>query len=202
MKAIIETGGKQYYVAEGDIIYVEKLDAEAGKKVVFDKVLMANGVSGNPYVKGATVEGEVVKQGKGKKLTIFTYVPNKKSTRKKQGHRQPYTTIEIKKIKYGAFMIKIKVEKDMITLTGHANYADYGKDTVCAAVSAIVITSVEAISSFDESAINIKEETDKLTITITKHDNITNTLISNMIKCLKEVANQYPKNIKIIDREE
>lgn len=99
MKAIIETGGKQYYVAEGDVIYVEKLDAEAGKKVVFDKVLMANGVTGNPYVKGVTVEGEVLKQGKGKKLTIFTYVPNKKSTRKKQGHRQPYTKIEIKKIK-------------------------------------------------------------------------------------------------------
>ena len=99
MKAIIETGGKQYYVAEGDIIYVEKLDVEAGKKVVFDKVLMANGVTGNPYVKGATVEGEVLKQGKGKKITIFTYVPNKKPTRKKQGHRQPYTKIEIKKIK-------------------------------------------------------------------------------------------------------
>ena len=99
MKAIIETGGKQYYVAEGDIIFVEKLDVEEGKKVVFDKVLMANGVTGNPYVKGATVEGEVLKQGKGKKLTIFTYVPYKKSTRKKQGHRQPYTKIEIKKIK-------------------------------------------------------------------------------------------------------
>ena len=99
MKAIIETGGKQYYVAEGDIIYVEKLDAEAGKKVVFDKVLMADGVTGNPYVKGVKVEGEVIKQGKGKKLTIFTYVPNKKSNRKKQGHRQPYTKIEIKKIK-------------------------------------------------------------------------------------------------------
>ncbi len=99
MKAIIETGGKQYYVSEGDTIYVEKLDVEAGKKVVFDKVLMANGVSGNPYLKGVSVEGEVVKQGKGKKLTIFTYVPNKKSTRKKQGHRQPYTKVEIKKIK-------------------------------------------------------------------------------------------------------
>ena len=99
MKAIIETGGKQYYVAEGDIIYVEKLDVEAGKKVVYDKDIMAGGVTGNPYVKGATVEGEVVKQGKGKKITIFTYVPNKKSTRKKQGHRQPYTKIEIKKIK-------------------------------------------------------------------------------------------------------
>ena len=99
MKAIIETGGKQYYVAEGDIIYVEKLDAQDGEKVKFDKVLMANGVTGNPYVEGAVVEGTVLKQGKGKKITIFTYVPNKKSTRKKQGHRQPYTKIEIKKIK-------------------------------------------------------------------------------------------------------
>ncbi|MBQ9853725.1 MAG: 50S ribosomal protein L21 [Bacilli bacterium] len=99
MKAIIETGGKQYYVSEGDIIYVEKLDTPEGKTVVFDKVLMANGVAGNPYVEGATVEGTVLKQGKSKKITIFTYVPNKKSTRKKQGHRQPYTKIEIKKIK-------------------------------------------------------------------------------------------------------
>ncbi len=99
MKAIIETGGKQYYVSVGDTIYVEKLAAEEGKKVVFDKVLMAGDVTGNPYVKGVTVEGKVVSHGKGKKLTIFTYVPNKKSTRKKQGHRQPYTKVEIKKIK-------------------------------------------------------------------------------------------------------
>ena len=59
---------------------------------------MANGVTGNPYVKGASVEGTVLKQGKNKKITVFTYVPNKKSTRKKQGHRQPYTKIEITKI--------------------------------------------------------------------------------------------------------
>lgn len=99
MKAIIETGGKQYNVAEGEFVYIEKLDVEEGKKVVFDKVLMANGVIGNPYVKGATVEGIVVKNGKGKKLHIFTYKPNKTSTRKSQGHRQPYTKVEIKKIK-------------------------------------------------------------------------------------------------------
>ena len=98
MKAIIETGGKQYSVEEGSIIYVEKLDAEVGKKVTFDKVLMSNGVVGNPYVAGAKVEGVVLKNGKGKKLTIFTYKPNKTSTRKKQGHRQPYTKVEIKKI--------------------------------------------------------------------------------------------------------
>jgi large subunit ribosomal protein L21 len=99
MKAIIETGGKQYSVQVGDVIYVEKLDAEEGKKVVFDKVLMANGVVGNPCIKGASVEGKVVKNGKGKKINIFTYKPNKTSTRKKQGHRQPYTKVEITKIK-------------------------------------------------------------------------------------------------------
>ena len=98
MKAIIETGGKQYSVEEGSIIYVEKLDVEEGKKAVFDKVLMSNGVVGNPYVEGSKVEGVVLKNGKGKKLTIFTYKPNKTSTRKKQGHRQPYTKVEIKKI--------------------------------------------------------------------------------------------------------
>ena len=99
MKAIIETGGKQYSVEEGSIIYVEKLDATEGSEVSFDKVLMANGVIGNPYVKGASVTGKVVKNGKGKKLRIFTYKPNKTSTRKTQGHRQPYTSVEILKIK-------------------------------------------------------------------------------------------------------
>ncbi len=99
MKAVIETGGKQYYVSEGDVIFVEKLEAQENDKVVFDKVLMVNGVSGNPYVEGSTVEGTVLKQGKGKKLRIFTYVPNKKSTRKTRGHRQPYTKVEIKTIK-------------------------------------------------------------------------------------------------------
>ena len=99
MKAILETGGKQYNVSVGDVIYVEKLDAQEGEKVVFDKVLMANGVVGNPYVKGASVEGKVVKHGKGRKINIFTYKPNKTSTRKRQGHRQPYTKVEITKIK-------------------------------------------------------------------------------------------------------
>ena len=98
MKAIIETGGKQYYVSEGTVIYVEKLDGNEGDKVVFDKVLMANGVVGNPYV-SPKVEGVILKQGKQKKLTIFRYKPNKRSTRVKKGHRQPYTKVEIKKIK-------------------------------------------------------------------------------------------------------
>ena len=99
MKAVIETGGKQYYVEEGTVLYIEKLEAEAGETFKFDKVLMANGTVGMPLVDGAYVEAEVVKNGKGKKINIFTYKPNKTSTRKRQGHRQPYTKVEITKIK-------------------------------------------------------------------------------------------------------
>ena len=98
MNAIIETGGKQYNVSVGSEIYIEKLDVNEGEKVVFDKVLMANGVVGNPYLDGVSVVGKVIKNGKGKKLNIFTYKPKKTTTRKKQGHRQPYTKVEITKI--------------------------------------------------------------------------------------------------------
>ena len=102
MYAIIVTGGKQVKVSVGDTIYVEKLSANEGETVVFDKVLLVGGESskvGAPYVEGATVEGVVVKNGKSKKITIFKYTPNHRSSRRKQGHRQPYTKVEIKKIK-------------------------------------------------------------------------------------------------------
>ncbi len=98
MYAIIETGGKQYKVQNGDQVKVEKLSAEAGNTVVFDKVLACGEGSdikvGTPYLEGLTVEGEVVESGKGDKVIIFKYKA-KKDYRKKQGHRQPYTLIEI-----------------------------------------------------------------------------------------------------------
>ncbi len=97
MKAIIETGGKQYYVEEGTILYIEKTDDEVGSKIKFDNVLMVDGVFGLPTVKGASVEGEVLKQGKAKKIIVYKY-NQKKNYRRKQGHRQPYTKVEIKKI--------------------------------------------------------------------------------------------------------
>ena len=101
MKAVIMTGGKQYTVAEGDIIFVEKLNAEAESTVNFDQVLAVldgeNTKIGTPVVEGATVEAKVVKNGKGKKLTIFRYKA-KKNEKKKIGHRQPYTKVEITKI--------------------------------------------------------------------------------------------------------
>ena len=101
MTAIIETGGKQYRVAEGDVIFVEKLDAEADETVTFDKVLAVVGddtqTFGKPLVEGAAVTGKVIKNGKGKKVIVYKMHP-KKGYRRKQGHRQPYTKVQIESI--------------------------------------------------------------------------------------------------------
>ena len=101
MYAIIETGGKQYKVQEGDILFIDRLEAEEGSTVTFDKVLALSveGVVtfGKPYLEGANVEAKVLGHGKHKKIIVFKYKP-KKNYRKKQGHRQPYTKVEIEKI--------------------------------------------------------------------------------------------------------
>ena len=99
-------------------------------------------------------------------------------------------------------MIKIKVSKNHISILGHANYDDYGKDIVCAAVSSITLCSVEAIANFDIKAIDIKQSKDKLEIIVNSNDNITQKLITNMLNCLKELEKKYPKNIEITDKEE
>ena len=99
--AIIVTGGKQYRVAEGDVIFVEKLDVEAGETVKFDRVLAVidedKAVFGTPVVENAVVSGNVVKNGKSKKIRVYKMKPNK-GYRRTQGHRQPYTKVEITKI--------------------------------------------------------------------------------------------------------
>lgn len=101
MYAVIKTGGKQYRVKEGDIIFVEKLEAEAGTDVVFDEVLAVGDDGkvkvGTPTVVGASVKAKVEKSGKGKKINVFTYRPKKGSARR-VGHRQPYTKLEITSI--------------------------------------------------------------------------------------------------------
>ena len=100
MYAIIETGGKQYRVQNGDVIYIEKLNAQVDEEVTFDKVVAVNNRTlkvGKPYVKDAFVKGTVLKNGKGKKITVFTYKP-KKGCARKMGHRQPYTKVQITEI--------------------------------------------------------------------------------------------------------
>ena len=102
MYAIIESCGRQYKVAEGDVVFFEKLEAEEGKKVTFDNVVLVSDDGkvqvGNPYVKGVKVEGKVVAHGKHKKIVVFK-MKAKKNERTKQGHRQPYTKVEITSIK-------------------------------------------------------------------------------------------------------
>lgn len=101
MYAVIETGGKQYRVSEGDTIFVEKLEGENGDSVKLDKVLLVSNSGdikvGSPYLEGGSVEASIEKQGKSKKITIFKY-KSKKDYRKKQGHRQPFTKLKIEKI--------------------------------------------------------------------------------------------------------
>lgn len=101
MFAVIETGGKQYRVSEGDVLRVEKLPVSEGEIIEFDKVLAVHDDKefkvGTPVVEGAKVTAKVLEQGKGKKIIVFKYKP-KKNYRRKQGHRQPYTKIQIEKI--------------------------------------------------------------------------------------------------------
>jgi len=101
MYAIIETGGKQYKVEKGDVIYIEKLNNEAGSAIEFDKVLAISGDNmtvGNPIVSGAKVSGTILDHGKAKKVVVFKYKA-KKNERKKTGHRQQYTKVQIDEIK-------------------------------------------------------------------------------------------------------
>lgn len=100
MYAIIETGGKQYKVSEGDVIRTDLVDAEPGSSVTFDRVVLAGGenvVVGTPLISGATVTGSVLRQGKGKKVLVFRYKP-KKRVRKLVGHRQRFAEVKIEKI--------------------------------------------------------------------------------------------------------
>lgn len=113
MYAIIESCGKQYKVAEGDVVFFEKLDTEEGKKVTFDKVVLVSDDKkvevGAPYVKGVKVEGKVVEHGKGKKIIVYKYKA-KKNYRRTQGHRQPFTKVEITKIATPAAKTAAKAE--------------------------------------------------------------------------------------------
>ena len=113
MYAIIESCGRQYKVSEGDVVFFEKLDDEEGKKVDFENVVLVSDDGkvqiGNPYVKGVKVEGKVVSHGKAKKIIVFK-MKAKKNERKKQGHRQPYTKVEITSIKTATKKAEAKPE--------------------------------------------------------------------------------------------
>ena len=117
MYAIIEECGKQYKVTKGHVVFFEKFDVEEGKKVIFDIVILVSDENkveiGSPYVKGVKVEGKVVSHGKGKKIIVFKYKA-KKNYRRKQGHRQPYTKVEITDIKVGSTRTTTKKAEEKV----------------------------------------------------------------------------------------
>ena len=153
MYAIIETGGKQYRVQEGDVLNIEKLNVEAGETVEFDKVLVLAGEElkvGAPYVEGAKVVGEVVENGKAKKVIIFKYKA-KKDYRKKQGHRQPYTMVKIVSLtgeapakKAAAPKAEKKVSASMKKDELIAFAAEHGIEVDAKATKAVIIETIEA----------------------------------------------------------
>ena len=151
MYAVIETGGKQYRVQEGDVITVEKLNKEAGEAIELDKVLVLNDDKelkvGAPYIEGAKVFGEVVENGKGKKVVIYKYKA-KKDYHKKQGHRQPYTMIEIKSLDGKAPAKEAKPEKKVSSsmlkdeLIAYAE--EHNVEIDPKATKAVIIETIEA----------------------------------------------------------
>ena len=150
MYAIIETGGKQYRVQEGDVLTIEKLGVEAGETVEFDKVLVLAGEElkvGAPYVEGAKVVGEVVENGKAKKVIIFKYKA-KKDYRKKQGHRQPYTMVKIVSLTGEAPVAAPKAEKKVSASMKKdeliAFAAEHGIEVDAKATKAVIIETIEA----------------------------------------------------------
>ncbi len=164
MYAVIETGGKQYRVQEGDVLTIEKLNVEAGDKVEFDKVLVLAKEGdlkvGAPYVEGAKVFGEVVENGKGQKVIIYKYKA-KKDYRKKQGHRQPYTMVKIESLdgsapKAAPAKAEVKAEETAESKTEKKISASMKKDELITyanehgievdekATKAVIIETIEA----------------------------------------------------------
>ena len=154
MYAIIESCGKQYKVAEGDVVFFEKLDVEEGKKVTFDNVVLVSDDKkvevGAPYVKGVKVEGKVLEHGKGKKIIVYKYKA-KKNYRRTQGHRQPFTKVEITKISAGKeTTAKAEVatsEEKAATKTASAKVATTKKATEAKAATAKKTTAAKTTTT-------------------------------------------------------
>ena len=147
MYAIIESCGRQYKVSEGDVVFFEKLDAEEGKTVKFDNVVLVSNDGkvevGAPYVKGVKVEGKVVAHGKAKKILVYKMKP-KKNYRRMQGHRQPYTKVEITKISAGTKATETEAKAETKTASAKPATKTTAAKTTAAKTTAKKADKVEA----------------------------------------------------------
>lgn len=171
MYAVIETGGKQYRVQNGDVIVIEKLNVEAGKKVTFDKVLMLGDGKdlkiGKPYL-DETVEGKVIENGKGKKVVIFKYKA-KKDYRKKQGHRQPYTKVEITAVGGSTSKPKAEVKSEVKPEVKSEAKPEVKKETKTVSMS---MKKDELLAFAEEHGIKVDAKATKQVIVDTIKENL------------------------------
>ena len=194
MYAIIATGGKQYKVSEGDVIKVEKLDAEVGAKVTFDNVLLVGGDTvkvGTPTVDGAKVEASVVSEGKGKKVIVYKY-KRKTGYHKKNGHRQLFTQVKID----GTFQ--------GFHSQDHAGYSAEGQDIVCAAVSALVINFVNSLDELtdDHYRIDVNQEDAEIDVVFTEElSEEGSLLLRSLILGLTSVEEEHGQYLDVIFKE-
>ena len=189
MHAIIETGGKQYKVAEGDVLFIEKLPQQAGDEIKFDKVLAVLGDEpkfGAPVVEGASVDASVVKNGKGKKVVIFKYKP-KKGYRLRQGHRQGS--------RIQAF-----------TIEGHSGWADSGEDILCAAITSAVRLTECAVNDVLglEAQVKVNEQDASLTLKLPRNlegeaDQVCQTLLAALMVYFVQLQEEYPQHINVME---
>ena len=192
MNAIIVTGGKQYKVSEGDVIYIEKLDNEAGDTVKFEQVLAIidgeKATFGAPVVEGASVEAKIVKNGKGKKIRIFKYNP-KKGYRKRQGHRQ------------GSRITGFDVQ-------GHSGYAEAGADIVCAAITSAVRLVETTVNDVLGLAASVKVRESDASISLRLPGSLGQTaestcqaLLTGMMVYFAQLHDEYPEHIEVLEDE-
>ena len=202
MQAIIVTGGKQYVVNEGDTLFIEKLPVEAGDAVTFDQVLAIvdgeNTKFGTPVVEGAKVEATVVKNGKGKKVRVYKYKA-KKGYHKRQGHRQPYTKVEIRNITEGKRIIGFDAK-------GHSGYSEEGSDIVCAAVTSAVRLVESTVNDVLGLAASVKvhERSGAVEFRLpgglsATNENTCQALLTGLMLLFSELHSEYPDNIEVME---
>ena len=213
MQAIIVTGGKQYVVNEGDTLFIEKLPVEAGDAVTFDQVLAIvdgeNTKFGTPVVEGAKVEATVVKNGKGKKVRVYKYKA-KKGYHRRQGHRQPYTKVEIGKISVqGMTTVTFLTEGKRIIgfdAKGHSGYSEEGSDIVCAAVTSAVRLVESTMNDVLGLAASVKvhERSGAVEFRLPGGLSATNestcqALLTGLMLLFSELHSEYPDNIEVME---
>jgi ribosomal protein L21 len=214
MYAVIKTGGKQYKVTEGDVLKVEKLNAEVNTTVELTEVLLVAGGDnavkvGKPLVEGAKVVVEVLSQGKGPKVINFKYKP-KKASHRKRGHRQLFTEVKVN-FNNSIVMTKVEIFRKNGSIvgykaSGHSGYSEQGSDIICSAISTslqMTLAGIQEVLKL-EPKFKINDgflDVDLKDISQNKFTEI-NILTESMALFLKELAKQYPKYIRLVEKEE